>query len=547
MPQLRDVILLLTLFIAGFLLLRRPSWAARLETPFFLTLQLAVLALSAALLLFEIIASSFLPQFVDHISPQIAAASWALLNGQPLYPNWRNGEGFYGMLYGPLIYEYQSIFLVLSPPLLASKLSGVFAFLTALVVTSIAIFRRRTFLWVDGVILGYGIILLGGSLNYEFWNRPEPVLILLAAVALIAHQSERAALAAIVIGACMGLATGLKVHGAVYIMPMAVGLLLKQGTPASRIKVLILGFVGATAGAALPWLAPGAGFDDLLQYMQLAAGHGLSADLLIKSAVFGVVIAAPLLLLLPSVGLSPDKAIRGVLYTTVLCLLITAVVAAKPGSGPHHLFPFILPMCWLATRQAEYRKSRDPRNAQAPVLMGACLLCAALGYAKPWIEFARLTSRHIQTAALEKLKIDELRELYRRAPDASMGVADVGTYEDTYYRLVGLDQGSRLVFDIAAWMDIAFGKQSGSKSILPLAVGCRVPHWIVPAKEAPFSLRSPYDGQPLFPPEFIEAFKSNYVRTVQGSYYDVWSCHGARVTRDPNENMLGLPSLADRR
>src|SRR6187551_1337171 len=101
MFPLRDITLLLTLSIAEFLLLRRPSWAARFDTPLFLTLQLGVLATSAALLLFEITASSVLPQFVDHITPQITAASWGLLNGQPLYPDWRRGEGFYGMLYGP--------------------------------------------------------------------------------------------------------------------------------------------------------------------------------------------------------------------------------------------------------------------------------------------------------------------------------------------------------------------------------------------------------------------------------------------------------------
>jgi len=129
----RDVpamLLLPCLALAMPLLARWIGWSAR-------WLETAALAVAAAIILvMAFVSGSYLANtgYLDHVEASISAVSWLYRNGDPLYPGWTDGEGIYGLQYGPLLFQVTAAALSLGPSILISKLPAFAGFWLACLV-----------------------------------------------------------------------------------------------------------------------------------------------------------------------------------------------------------------------------------------------------------------------------------------------------------------------------------------------------------------------------------------------------------------------------
>ena len=87
--------------------------------------------------------------------------------------------------------------------------------------------RRLADRAVQALVLGCFILVLFRFLLFTYWNRCDPVLMLLSAVAITAGRSRHGAF---VIGATAGMASAMKLHAALYVLPAAVAFVMGQAS-----------------------------------------------------------------------------------------------------------------------------------------------------------------------------------------------------------------------------------------------------------------------------------------------------------------------------
>jgi hypothetical protein len=178
-------------------------------------------------------------------SIQAVAGAW--LNGQPMYP--LPSDGFYGLVYGPLLYEIvgtaQRVAGIGSPmaglPMTLSEVAAVGC--TWIAARRIGLSRTASAAALAVMVTEFSSLRLGGV-------RGDQILVLLASVSLmIASSAIKRPLAAILIGLCMAL----KITGFAYVLPVLIPVLLTPGS--ARARVLAWSAAGAAIGLSIPYMA----------------------------------------------------------------------------------------------------------------------------------------------------------------------------------------------------------------------------------------------------------------------------------------------------
>ena len=155
--------------------------------------------------------------------------------------------------YGPVMYYANALSLrACGGDVRAVKLLGLVLLLLSLLLMGAAA-RRRGATWSDAtLVLGYAsaaIMLVQGAVGTSAacWARPDPHLLFWCCFGYFCGTLRRPMLAALGIGVAMGFSANIKVHGAVYLLPVLVPLLQQ-----SRLK----GLAVCTATAAAAFLLP---------------------------------------------------------------------------------------------------------------------------------------------------------------------------------------------------------------------------------------------------------------------------------------------------
>ncbi|MET0214067.1 MAG: hypothetical protein ABW292_13735, partial [Vicinamibacterales bacterium] len=123
------------------------------------------------------------PAYEDHVEPSVTAVSWAIVQGQPAYPD-PDGPAMYGLPYGPMLFLANGLTMrVLGPGIASSKVAGCAAALASLLLVAIALRRapvpdRRAAL----VLMPLLYLTFGAA---SFWVRAEPLLLLCAAAGVL--------------------------------------------------------------------------------------------------------------------------------------------------------------------------------------------------------------------------------------------------------------------------------------------------------------------------------------------------------------------------
>ncbi len=477
----------------------------------------ALWPIGGAALLFAYLAGAALylavPAFLfDHVEPQIAAVAYRALAGAPLYHAPDSAE-VYALLYGPLSYlQLEPFYALLGAGLFAAKLPGLLALVAALLLTYTAL-RRLCPAGEAIAALGAGALVLATYEASGYWIRPDPSLMLAAALPLPWLALRRPWGGAIAVGLGIAFATGLKAHGAVYLLAPLALLWARHGWRPALAAVALAGVLAPAA-----YLAPGVSLADYLALLRAAARHGVSLAALAADLQQAALLAAPLAVLLVAGSAAPERrpliAYAGVL---ILALALTAAIAAKPLAGPRHLMPFV-PLLLYGFGELRAVAARRAWHGRAGVAWLATVAVMAAGAQVHVLSEARLYAAQRGAAA-------ELGAIVADHPGTiEMGYTGKG-YRLSLLRPLLVFAGHPYGLDAAALMD----RQAAGLPLPPATVAaldaCSTERWVLAKGEPPFEMRNLYPPHALlFDPTFIAAFKRRYEIEESREFFDVWRC-----------------------
>ena len=465
----------------------------------------------------------FYPNYVNEFELTVAIMSWRGTHGHPIYSGLPTGDIFL-LPYGPLLFITNGAVLHVFPTTFGSKLAGWTAFVVALAASYLALKARTS--TNRTVILYLMIIVLVFSFfhntEHAFWSRPEPFLILISTLTVIAALKLPKPAAAMTVGILAGLAVNFKLYGAVYAMPAALAVFGSTETWRNRVYLAILSFVLASVTAAVPFLfylaSGGSLYAGYLSVILLLANQNLSFYLLKSNVAFIAMLCSPIIAVWyfnRPVLVSFDTWFLSGLF---LSLALTAIFGSKIGAGPHHLLPLVPIAVYGLMSILDDGRLRSERELNAREL-GIMVLIPLLAFFAPgemrWA--MSFIGNQYLASDKEQEKISELQAFYKRHPLAEVGVSDEGHKGDTFYRALLVFQGARLHVDPFAWVDLqAAGVPEGR--IFALVDHCDVPVWILP-EGPPFTTDYPW-----FSDDFRRKFFAKYALVERGKYYNVWQC-----------------------
>ena len=470
--------------------------------------------------------------YFDHLQASVAAiGSRVVLHGGPTYPDWRSGD-VYAVLYGPLLFWING--LAMLGGIGATKLAGVGAFLVGVLLTCGAVRRMAGGTAPGALVLALAIAQLAPMQWLAYWNRAEPYLYLSGALSIRAMLafSSRPLAAMAVIGAVAGVAAGIKISGFIYAVPAALGVLALASGARQRIGLVLAGGSAGLATLAFPALLDGSIVENYPAHLSMiAANHDFAryaVELTVKYALF--LVFAPLFVIVvrrPVLARSDLGFAAGL----VLALVAATIGGSKIGAGPHHLIPLAPALLLLTARFASAEAKKPAAIPSRSAFALVVLVCSIwqLGSAATMLPELVSTWRSDRTLLLEKQS--EFTRFLSAYPEAEVGVSDLPTYPDTFFRPLQVARNGRLHLETGAWMDL---QQAGAEDapLLDLIEKCTVRDWLIPLGP-PFTIPNWYSGLPLFSDDFRRAFASRYRAVAQGRHFSVWSCEPAARPTPP--------------
>jgi len=498
--------------------LSRKFW---IKTPGFFSVLLcatvAIVVLATAAYGLTIVLYLAFPNYFDHGQAIVASISWLWMQGHDLYPDWEAAD-VYGSVYGPILFLLNGIALQLNPTIFTSKVPGVLAFVVALAVMSVLI-KKKTSNSIAWIFLFASLLMVFVPFHiYVYWNRPEPFLILVTALALIVAVRSPTSVAAVGVGILAGVAAGIKIHGFIYTIPAAVLVLVRIERLQSRLVMAIIASACAVGVALFSYLGTGASMEGYLRFLKVALRHGWSADQFFENLLFAFVLTAPI------IGISIwrkrplNPAQQGLLQASCISIAMLTVIGAKPGGGVYYFLPMV-PNCIYGV--AVLLESSEVRIREFTATIFICLFLAYCPSLIAYIQALRYVNK--VAAQSELTQIGELRTYVESYPEGQIGISDQKHFSSYYYRTLSVFSGRPLRVDFSVWMDLAYAGVD-EQYISRFIKACKVPVWILPLG-APFTMVNKYNNLPLLSEEFRQTFLSNYRQIMNGHSYQVWECN----------------------
>ncbi len=483
-----------------------------------------------------------LPLLSGEVEPTIASVSWLVQQGKPLYHTLESAER-YSVLYGPMAFLTNGFFLrVLGPSLVAAKMASTLAAAFS-VVFLYASLRAFAQVRIALFFTAFATMLYFAYGPSSYLSRPDPMLLGAVCLGLLAALRAPRAIAIGLVALCAGLSMNLKIHGAIYFVPILYLMLARHG------RAVVAWTLGATALVVIaPFLPSNVSATNYVMWLREAARHGLDADTFIHLAKFGLFFSLPVMIaLFPSrPGLDPPfKHFGWMLLATSLGLVL---FAAKPGAGLVHALPMIpLAIVFtarLATRRFEHDGSWE--YLLQPTRLGATLACFLAALIIGTVVEYKTVDRINHQASYAALVLGDLDTIQEQYPGRTIGMAYGGEgeqYELTFFRPSLVFDGHPLLLDAIAVME---GQRSGRdlpERTYEALIDGTIDIWLVPKGHEPFDKLNWYPPHPaLFPPEFIETVRANYVHDASSDYFDLWilendtrtaQAHDARAVMSP--------------
>jgi hypothetical protein len=444
--------------------------------------------------------------FLDHIEGNVVISAWQYVHGAPLYGEF-DGAPLFATYYGPLAYVLEVPALALfGAGMVTSKLTSFLALASTVAVMAWHFRPSRSGQGLDGLLLLVGGLLFFSPVSY--WVRPDPLEVLLVALAVVLAKSRWSAIG---LGICIGLAVNLKVHAFLYFLPCVVELWSNSGWRAAARMTAV-----SAITFSLPFLAPGISLHDYVATLAMQIGHRantLTARPFVDGMVFMGVPAILVVLALASAVLRTVQRERLYFCSIPVTLALLVYPATFPGAGAYHLLPLVPVVADAFNRM----RANNIAARWAPI----SLVLAAIPFAlanlfimqerDTWCAVAdeaaalahRSTPQTIQIGYGDNSRSYEISQLSkaRLALDGYPAIVDAQVLMELRY--IGIDASTRWIPDLA---------------------DCRFGTWLLPKDEAPFSVTSLYDHGLLFNEEFRRTFLDRYRLSDGTAHFDIWTC-----------------------
>ena len=454
--------------------------------------------------------------YVDHVEPTVASIAWLSMRGHALYPNWVTDD-VYGLVYGPVLFLLHGLFLLIHPAIATSKIVGVGFLLVSFGLIFIVIKQKvannlTSFLFIASLVMLF--VPFG---PFAYWTRAEPFFIFISALALLVATRLRPMAAGAIIGVLAGLASGFKIHGCIYVAPMAIMTLARVNSIRDRVILAGISISCAIIVALLPFCLKESSLVGYSQYLNIAVHNPSAPDAFRANVLFALVLLMPTVAFWfwrkPSINHTEFWLIAG------LSISIAIIVVIGGISGPYHLLPFV-PLCLYTAIIMADAPARAPAASQAIAFIFILLLLAYIPGG--FIVNSRLMTDYYRDSQTERQKIIELQNYLAVYPNAQIGISDDKHYSDSYYRIFSVLKGHPLHVDFAVWEYLAYVGVN-EKNIFRFIEGCEVPTWILPLGK-PFTKLSWYTKRSILSDEFRWIFSANYTLVREGQAYQVWRC-----------------------
>ncbi|MGE5503752.1 MAG: hypothetical protein ACM31L_04950 [Actinomycetota bacterium] len=492
----------------------RPVWPAPAWPflPFAVALAVALVAGAVRYTLF--------PGYFDHGEVSLAIRGWQLAHGQPIYRDPSDPQ-FLLTLYGPTIYGWSALWSKIAGGIAGSKLPGAVAGVAAALVFALHLWRSLGAKAVaPGVALLLALVLMADKKGY--WVRPDPASLLLVATGLAVAaglaRDRRWWPAPLALGVVVGLAADVKIHHALFFVPLAFAFLDRRRWLA---WLLAAAAAAVVAGSLflLPWFPPEV-YAAILK--KAAGGHAVEPMLLLRQANRLVYFFIPVLLLpLAWRRLPGNERAYGLAYAA--CAAAAIYPASVSGSGWYQMLP-LLPL----TADLTLRAARVLPGRLATAAMMVPLL-AAVGFAWP---AQRQVHKFMAESAWTRDAAAEIGEIMARHPGASVemgfGADIVKTYETSFLRVVPVFAGNPATLDGWSEMEAVYLGMKAPAAKVSRIETCATDLWLIPAGEAPFAMNAYFSENGQFLAPYATAFEQSYELAEQGRFYDVWRCRGRR-------------------
>jgi hypothetical protein len=419
-----------------------------------------------------------------------------------------DAPSMHGLLYGPALYWIQYPFLAFgSDPILSSKLPSVLAFNAA--------WCLLFFTYKSSLSKAYLLLLLPFNLIL-FWNRAEPYFVLLVGLAVLVIE-RRFKSKALLLGVLAGLASSLKAHGLLYILPFVIFF----GACSFRSLVQFSAAFGVVCLSF--FMDGGTSVAHYFEYLKLAANHGISPAYLEKYLFFLLFTWVPIALTFRHTQASRFDAYRWA--GVALIEILVAIAGSKPGAGVHHLIPIIVLNSYLYDIQL--RKVHSVETKFSGIKIGFAILALyVLSFVWKNIYDSEIKSQAMIASQAQAKR--EIQALARDYPRLLMGVTDKenDNYTLTFLRPYLIEPDAPQ-FEYAGFMDLRYSGIS-DQPIVRLLKDCRYTYIAMPNHGIPFSIVNFYNNASLFSDETRNAFRDHYKLHHSGSFFTVYVCQTGR-------------------
>jgi len=492
-----------------------PRWAMRAGAACVVVLALVQFSFVALYL--------FYPTYLIDTEAAVAEIAWLGWNGGAYYPPIGAGD-VYGLPYGPVLFQAVGAFLwALGPSVVASKLVGILAF-PATTLLTLLLARRAGASRAEAVaVAGIQCLVLAGfgQGQYAFASRGDIPLTLVAAAALVAATGRPSASNAIWIGLLAGIATNLKIHGAVYVLPSLALILSRAETSPARARLAAIAGAAALVASVLPFASGGVSTRAYSIQLLTALHERGTAERIAQNLVLAAMLAGPSVWILCTQPLALPRRLLWFLGTTAAAVAIGAAVGSIHGY--HHLLPFLPPLCWTFLRLD--RLARDA-GAGDRLRVGKLALLASF-----LLGFTPLILRewgHTATVYLEapqvRAAVAEVEAAIAANPGLkiAVGPGDGPGFDVMLLRVIPVFRGNPMPLDPTTW---EFLQSTGASEaeIVPAIRGCRVDLWLF-ARDAAFVATNYQTLTPMFSDETRTIFRAAYRRDHAGEVFEQWRC-----------------------
>lgn len=468
--------------------------------------------------------------FAGEVEPVVSSLSWLVQNGEPLYHDIDSPQR-YSVLYGPSVFLTNGLFLdILGPSLMAAKMASILGVFGSLLFLYAALSRPGRS-WIPILMTSLAALYLWSQGFAAYLVRPDALLLFAIGLALFTGVRSGRTLALISFAVMFGFAVNLKVHAAVYFIPLVTILAGRFGW-----RSVSAAGLGSLVVIAAPFvLHPQVSAANYISWLLNAMDQGLGNNSLFDTLQFTAYLLLPLAVILFA---SPRAAVlirkhSLCLWSLVPAFLLTLVLAEKPGAGLVHLLPLI-PTTLYLVGLILHDMVDDPttvpsvNSSARQAALAAMVLTVFLAGTVNAYRAVRLVDWQIDQAP--NLSAD-VKGILDQFPELSIGMACGGentSFRNTWLRPLLVFANQPLLVEPVSVMDCRLtGMEMPPETYKALEEGL-VKLWLVPRGQTPFSKRNWYEPHgPLFSARFIKHFESLYTRSGHSRYFDFWLWNGA--------------------